>query len=167
MEMLIFGPKSKLNPETIKECVGRRINLFRCGHIQQLYEEACKVRSRLPGSAPESNDDLDKSVQDAADKDNYKSAYARAVKPQLIATITSGNRSIVTSKYPKRLHLGYSQAADFLASHDPHSAQFAPRELPGDVINSIRGQNKGRGESQWSFHGLSGRFHSPREQELW
>lgn len=101
-ELLLLGPQ-KDKSETIGECIGRRINLFRCGYIEQLWNESRQVRSRKPGAAPASPDAKDKAVQDAADKDCIGSAYARAVKPQKIATITSSNRKLVTNKYPPRI----------------------------------------------------------------
>jgi len=49
---------------------------------------------------PPTQEESDKSVQDAADKDNSRTAYTQAIKPSLIATITGGNCHIVRSKYP-------------------------------------------------------------------
>ena len=45
----------------------------------------------------------DKSVQDAADKDNYCTAYARAVKPAVICPISSANEEALLAKYPDRI----------------------------------------------------------------
>ena len=93
---------------------------------------------------PPTQEESNKSVQDAADKDNYRTAYAQAVKPSLIATITVGNHHIVSSKYPPRLNWGYSRAASFLADLKPNQVQWQVRELPGDIINSTRSQNRGK-----------------------
>ena len=85
VEMLILGPQ-KDKTETISQCVGRRINLFCCGFIELLWEELHAVHSRAPQSTPPPSPEMaDKSVQDAADKDNYRTAYARAVKPAVIS----------------------------------------------------------------------------------
>ena len=44
VEMLILGPQ-KDKTETILQCVGRWINLFRCGFVELLWEELHAVRS--------------------------------------------------------------------------------------------------------------------------
>ena len=50
----------------------------------------------------------------------------------------------VTNKYPNKLTHGFSQALRLIVQQETTSFQASPRELPGDIINSIRGQNKGR-----------------------
>ena len=50
----------------------------------------------------------------------------------------------VTNKYPNKLTHGFSQALRLIVQQETVSSQSSPRELPGDIINSIRGQNKGR-----------------------
>ena len=104
VEMLVMRPKrEKLGgqEETINKCVARRLHLFCCGHIQLLWEESRRIRSRKPGMArPLTQEKNDKLVQDAEDKHNYRTAYARAVKPSLIDTITGWYHHIVGSKYP-------------------------------------------------------------------
>ena len=106
--MLVMGPKREKSggqEEAINKCVARRLHLFRCGHIKSLWEESRRTRSRKPGMArPPTQEESDKSVQYAADKDNYRTAYAQAVKSSLIATITGGSHHIVSSKYPPRLN---------------------------------------------------------------
>ena len=62
----------------------------------------------------------------------------------MIAPITGENRHIVSRKYPQQLHWDYSQAASFLMDLKPNQVQWPVRELPGDIINSIRSQNKGK-----------------------
>jgi len=79
-----------------------------------------QVKSRPPGLYVPSADQVNKSVQDAADKDNYRTAYARAVKQQEVATISSSNRKHVIDKYPKCITRGFGQAAAFIAAQpDP------------------------------------------------
>ena len=93
--------KSGGEKETINECASRRLNLFRCGHIKLLWDESKRSHSRTPGMARlPTQKENDKSAQDAADKDNYRTAYPLAVKPSMIAPITSGNCHIISSKYP-------------------------------------------------------------------
>ena len=146
--MLVTGPKREKSggqEEAINECVAQRLHFFRCGHINILWEESRLTRSRKPGMARSpAQEESNKSVQDAADKDNYHTTYARAVKLSLIATITGGNRHIVSSKYPPRLNWGYSRAAAFLADLKPNQVHWPVRKLPGDIINSIRSQNRGK-----------------------
>ena len=139
VEMLVLGPQKDKKSESINQCVGRRINLFRCGHIEQLWQESRQVQSRMPGYEPPLNrDDIDKSIQDAADKDNKRTAYARAVRPATIANITPKLRPHVVNKYPPRRNLtyGYGRAATFIA----HNQQV----LKGDIIESIRKQHRGK-----------------------
>ena len=88
--------KSGGEKETINECAAHRLNLFWCGHIKLLWDESRRSSSRKPGIARlPTQEENDKSVQDAADKDNYRTAYAWAVKPSLIAPIKSKNYHIV------------------------------------------------------------------------
>ena len=143
VEMLVMGPKQeKLDgqEETINECVAHRLHLFRCGHIKLLWEESRQIRSRKPGMAhPPTQEEINKSVQDAAHKDNYRTDYARAVKPSMITTITGENCHIVSGRYPRRLNWGYSRAASFLADLKPNQVQWPVCELPGDIINRTKG----------------------------
>ena len=110
VEILIMGPQNeKLDNklETINECGGRRMNLFLCGYIEQLWIESRQTCSRKPGMPkPPNREDTDKPVQDVADKDNFQNAYVCAGKPQMIATIDRHNRHIVTSTYLKQIHHG-------------------------------------------------------------
>ena len=78
VEMLVFAPKRGLEGDGITKEVNRRLDLFRCGHIRLLWHEAMAVQSRAPGSCPPLRDDdgTDRSIQDAADKDNTCTAYA-------------------------------------------------------------------------------------------
>ena len=112
VEMLVIGPnreESGREKETINECALSKLNLFRCGHIKLLWDKSRRSHSRTLGMAcPPAQEENDKLVQDTADKDNYRTAYARAVKSSMIAPITSGNRHIVSSKYASLLHYGYS-----------------------------------------------------------
>ena len=48
----------------------------------------------------------------------------------------SENCHIVSSKYPPRVHYGYSQAAAFLADLKPNQVDWLVRELPG--VSSIQ-----------------------------
>ena len=52
---------------------------------------------------PPTQEENDKLVQGAADKDNYHTDYARTVEPSMMATITWENHHIVSIKYPKWL----------------------------------------------------------------
>ena len=62
----------------------------------------------------------------------------------MITPITSGNRHIVSGKYPPQIHSGYSRAALLLADLKPNQAKWPVRELPGDIITSIWSKNKGK-----------------------
>ena len=76
-EMLLFAPipagrdtlgqTQDTAKETIHNCVVRRLNMFKCGHIESLWNEAHSVDSRKPGSRQTDQVDVpDKSIQDAA-----------------------------------------------------------------------------------------------------
>ena len=148
-EMHVLGQKweeSGERDETINKCVARRLNLFRCGHIEELWKEARSVRTWPPQTAPAPNtDDIDKSVQDSADKDNYRSAYARAVKAVKILQINWRNKKALLSKYPERQH-GHVPRMPIPPRPEPGELIQPPplKQIPGDIISSIRRQNKGR-----------------------
>ena len=120
--------------------------MFVCGLIEDLWQEARSVRSWPPQTAP--NDiDIDKSVQDAADKDNYCSAYARAVKAVPICPINWKNKQSLLDKYPDRQHINIPPLAQ-PPTNGPDLGMFTQptplATLPGDIIMSICCQNKGR-----------------------
>ena len=148
--MLILGAQ-KINgaskAETINTCVARQLNFFYCGHFEMLWNQAHQVVSRRPG-APRvlTSEDIDRLVQDAADKDNYLSAYARTVKAQKMAVTNGGNLVHVIDKYAKRAIRGYGQAAAALNNIPslPQNPFAQPRNFPGDIASSIRKQNKGK-----------------------
>ena len=119
LERLVLGPQPNKESEKINECVARRLQLLRAGHVKSLWEESCRVQSRQPQqSRPPDPSRPDKTVQDAADKDNWKTAHARAVKPQTIAPITPRNRPIAASKYPRRTCRGRQKAPEALAEQE-------------------------------------------------
>ena len=80
VEMLVMGPKRRKSggqEETINKCDIQRLNHFHCGHMKLLWHESRRSRSWVPGMArPPTQEGNDKSVQDAVDKDNYRTAYA-------------------------------------------------------------------------------------------
>ena len=75
IETIVMGPKrekSGREKKTINECAMHRLNLFWCGHIKVLWKESTRSSSSKPGMAPPTTqEEIDKSVQDAVDKDNY------------------------------------------------------------------------------------------------
>ena len=96
----------------------------------------------MPGMAqPPAPEENDKSVQNAVDKDNYRTAHTRAVKPSMIAPITG---ETVILSYTQRLHYGYSRAASLLVDHKPNKVQWPLRELPNNIINSIGSKTRVR-----------------------
>ena len=147
-EMLILGPKKTMD-ESIKDCVIRRLNLFKCGHIDELWCELRSVRSWPPQTAPMPDGErlVDKAVQDAVDKDSLSTAYSRAVKPAAICPINWRNEDTLLAKYPRRPQEANNVTEDSLdAILLPQTTvgSGAPLELPGDIIESIKQQNKGR-----------------------
>ena len=84
---------------------------------------------------------------DATNKDNFWTAYARAVKPQAIATTTPANCHIVAAMYPKRISTQHLHPQCPPSAHPiipPSHAPPATLDLLGNIITSIRCQNKGR-----------------------
>ena len=59
------------------------------------------LRSRPLGQAPPLHNDLDvdRSIQDVADKDNMRILYAQAVKPQQVATIGPETCRVIKGLY--------------------------------------------------------------------
>ena len=145
-EMLVMGPQENKKAETINKAVSRSLDLFKVGHIEELWRESRRVKSRRQCQHQSNKaDNPDKAVQDAAEEDNWRTAHVRAVKRQVIAPITSTNRPIVTSKYPKRICRGWSQAARSIkntATLTPSAAYpHILLQLPRCIIPSIPYQN--------------------------
>ena len=89
--------------ESINQCVVHCVGCLWCGHISTLWDGTHFVASHnqvVPCQA--SSDGIYKSVQYAANKDNWLTAYAHIVKPSAtaIATITKHNRNKVTDLIP-------------------------------------------------------------------
>ncbi|KAL7532099.1 hypothetical protein ACHAWF_004011 [Thalassiosira exigua] len=97
----------------------------------------------MPCSKPQSPDPSlpDKSIQKAADKDSWSTAYARAVKPQKIAAINNSRRQTIKGLYPPSLPSPDPPPDD---SPPPSRAPPTLRELPGDVVRSIRKLKRGK-----------------------
>ena len=99
-----MGPKQEnlgRQKEAINECAAWRLDLFCCGRIKLLWEELRRSHSQTLGMAcPPTQEEYDKLVQDAADEDNYRTTYARAVEPSMIAPITGGNRQFSVANTP-------------------------------------------------------------------
>ncbi len=90
---------------------------------------------------PLSGDDIDKFVIDAISKGNWHTAFSRAVTPQSIVTITRKNQNIVASKYPYCLHHGLGCTSQYLESLSSWEHPWSIKDIPGDIIDSICGQN--------------------------
>ena len=147
VELLTAAPQhDKTN--IINGCVAHRLNMFCCERVASLWQETRAVSSRKPNkSCTPTASDCDRAVRETANKDNFWMAYARAVKPQAIATITPANRHIIAAMYPKRIstqHLHPQCLPPALFIILPSHAPPATLDLPVDIITSILHQNKGQ-----------------------
>ena len=143
--MLILCPqKDKKSGEYINDCVAHHMGLFQCGHISILWDETRYVVSRKSSTPPPaSSDGINKSIQDTGDEDNWRTVYARAVKPFLVVIITKHNRDKVTDKYPDLIPP--TNGVSHIPEHPPSACPTTPyHELPGDIITSICQQNRGK-----------------------
>ena len=70
-------------------------------------------------------------------------AYAGAVKPSAITIITKYNYNKVTDKYPDLVP--HADGVSHIPENSPSAYPNTPyHELPGDIITSIRQQNRGK-----------------------
>ena len=65
---------------SLRKCITRRLRLFRSGQIELLHRESKLITSKSAKSFRESPPSTLKCAREAADNDNFKSAYARLVK---------------------------------------------------------------------------------------
>ncbi|KAL7536656.1 hypothetical protein ACHAWF_005526 [Thalassiosira exigua] len=143
-EMLVFVPQwHTKDKQAVKAAIDHWLSMLRCGHIKRLWLEAMLIKSRMPCSKPQSPDPSspDKSIQKVAYKDNWSTVYARAVKPQKIAAINNTRRQTIKGLYPPSL-----PSPDPPPSNPPPPSQATPilRELPGDLVRSIRKLKRGK-----------------------
>ena len=94
--MLILHPAQGPNKSSPNTTVKHRLQLFRQGKVQQLYLEAQQVP---PAQGATTQADA-RAAQQAADEDNYSTAYHRLTASQPVATLTpkkKNKKSILTA----------------------------------------------------------------------
>ena len=139
--MLIFAPSTKeqRNHISIGHTIRDRINAAYCGDIAFLFHSAMQV-CRLKQNSRPTYTGQNRSAQQAADNDEYRTAVSRACTSQSIATIGPANITHVKKLYtPTVPMLGY-----------PHPSSFQKHQiysLPGNICDTIRhaARNKGAG----------------------
>ncbi len=141
LDMLIFAPSTKEQRNHISIChtIRDRINAAYCGDIAFLFHSAMQVRRLKQNSRPIYTGH-NRSGQQAADNDEYRTAVSRACTSQSIATFGSTNITHVKKLYtPAVPTLGYPHPSTF-QNHQTHS-------LPGNICDTIRhaAHNKGAG----------------------
>ena len=99
-------PKPGHKGTSLRKCITRRLRLFRSGQLELLHREAQMITSKSARSFRESPPSSLKCAQEAADNDNFKSAYARIVKHMPIAPIGPENENILRALFPKSLNIG-------------------------------------------------------------
>ena len=108
LERLMFGPSQTKRARQSTSVWRTASSCSALGHVKSMREELCRVQSRQPQqSQPPDPSRPDKIIQDTADKDNWKTAHTRVVKPQTIAPITPRNQPVVASNYPRRTCRGW------------------------------------------------------------
>ena len=141
LDMLIFAPSTKeqRNHISISHTIRDRINATYCGDIAFLFHSAMQVRRLKQNSRP-TYTGQNRSAQQAADNDEYRTAVSRACTSQSIATIGPANITHVKKLYtPTVPTLGYPHPSSF-QKHQTYS-------LPGNICDTIRhaARNKGAG----------------------
>ena len=103
--MLILAPKPLDDDpaeSSIANRIRERIKLFHMGQLQTLWEDAMAVSSRTTSDRPPNSKKDDKAAQNAADHDNWRTANARAHKPQTMAPNGNANINTVRGLYTER-----------------------------------------------------------------
>ena len=121
-------PREGHKGTSLRQCITRRLRLFRSGQLELLYQESKCIVSKSAKSFRESPPDSHKCAQEAADNDNFGSAYARIVKHMPVAPINEENRSILEQLYPKLLRID-TQSTDSNNADEsvpPPATQRAP-----------------------------------------
>ena len=103
-------PREGHKGTSLRQCITRRLRLFRSGQLKTLYDESKCIQSKSAKSFRESPPETHKCAQEAADNDNFKSAYARLVKYMPIAPINEVNIPILEKLFPKSLNVGEPSA---------------------------------------------------------
>ena len=103
-------PREGHKGTSLRQCITRRLRLFRSGQLKLLYDESKCIQSKSAKSFRESPPETHKCAQEAADNDNFKSAYARLVKYMPIAPINEVNIPILKKLFPKSLNVGEPSA---------------------------------------------------------
>ena len=109
------------------------------------FEESRNVVSKTAAEFQDNPEKLQKSAQNAADCDNFKSAITRLVKTLPVASITSGangNINILRDLHPESLNL-----QDHHTERVTRSSKKDRRKIfisPKMVFRGLRGLNKGK-----------------------
>ena len=115
LDMLICAPSTKeqRNHISISHTIRDRINAAYCGDIAFLFHSAMQVRRLKQNSRP-TYTGHNRSAQQAADNDEYRTAVSRACASQSIATIGPTNITHVKKLYtPTVPTLGYPHPSTF------------------------------------------------------
>jgi hypothetical protein len=129
--MLIFAPSTKeqCNHISIGHTIHDRIDAAYCGDIAFLFRSAMQVRQLKQNSRP-TYTGQNRSAQQAADNNEYRTAVSRACASQSIATIGPINLTHVKKLYtPTVPSLGYPHPSSF-PKHQTYS-------LPGNICDTI------------------------------
>ena len=113
-------PPREGHPGTsLRKCITRCLRLFRAGKLQLLYQESQQIQSTSAKSFRNNPPDILKCAQEAADNDNFKSAYTRVVKHMPVAPINDDNRHILQKFFPVSLNIDQRNSSSMDADMDP------------------------------------------------
>ena len=150
LESLVCAPTPEhVRDASIQETMKERITQIRCGNIQSVYEEAMRITSWTSGDdRPDRNEN--KAAQEAANCDNWRSAKARAVSPNLVAPMGDDNIETIEALYSKP-----HPPLDLPPRPPPSQQQYF---LPGNVAKTIRkaAKRKGKGSNGDSLDAFIG-----------
>ena len=110
-ERLILAPHPHLDDDDVSlNClIHRRLQLFRSGQIQLLFDESDKVESRTPADFKNDPVKVQKSAQIAADNDNFRTANIRLTSDMPVAAIDEAKLKVLEGLHPSsyKLNLHY------------------------------------------------------------
>ena len=115
-------PPREGHPGTsLRKCITRRLRLFCAGKLQLLYQESQQIQSTSAKSFRSNPPDILKCAQEAADNDNFKSAYTRIVKHMPVAPINDDNRHILQKLFPASLQIDERNSPSMDVDTEPAS----------------------------------------------
>ena len=159
-EQLVLAPRpatldGKPHPETITQCIYRRLRWFRAGRIKDLYNESRLVVSKSPAeqasSRPSNSRSNAKVAQLAADLNNFGTCNARLTKETPVALVTDGDSD--DSNFSSLVDLHPDESYSYKPSRrsrrstqrfrNSNEIVFTPHNIIQNILHLKRGKGPG------------------------